>query len=120
MCAFMRSYYPEALWPELNEKTNAVTTALSDAIVASWRDGYKAPTYYKNKADNIYYDAFSCTTPVTLDNAPDLGAGLTINCSCWVPYGQNGKTYGFEDWYKDELAFGNDCTNWTKLIDLWW
>ncbi len=115
MCAFMRQYYPESLWSELNEKTNAVTTALSNAIVASWRDGYNAPTYYKIKGET-YYDALGSST--------DLGAGLTINCSCWFDQtGNDGKTYRYQkfaDWYKNDLAFGKDCTNWTSLIESWW
>lgn len=113
MCAFMRDYYPN--WTELNTKANAVTSALSQAIVASWRDGYNAPTYYKIKGES-YYDALGSST--------DLGAGLTINCSCWVDHqGSDGKTYRYQefaDWYKTDLAFGKDCTNWTNLIESWW
>lgn len=116
MCAFMRQYYPESLWQELNTKTNAVTTALADAVIASWRDGYGAPTYYKNRVENKYQDALGGTT--------DLGAGLTINCSCWFDQtGNDGKTYRYQkfaDWYKNDLAFGKDCTNWTSLIESWW
>ena len=115
MCAFMRQYYPQSLWSELNEKTDAVTTALSNAIVASWRDGYNAPTYYKIKGET-YYDALGSST--------DLGAGLTINCSCWVNHqAADGKTYKYQefaDWYKNDLKFGKDCSNWTSLIESWW
>ena len=115
MCAFMRQYYPESLWSELNTKTNAVTSALSNAIVASWRDGYNAPTYYKIKGES-YYDALGSST--------DLGAGLTINCSCWVNHqAADGKTYKYQefaDWYKNDLKFGKDCSNWTSLIESWW
>lgn len=121
MCAFMRSYYSESDWAELNVKANAVTTALSNAIVASWRDGYGNPTYYKNTVDDVYYDAFTCNSVVTLDNATDLGAGLTINCSCWVdPNSNQGSSLGFKDWYKNELEFGKDCSYWTALIKGWW
>lgn len=113
MCAFMREYYPN--WEELNAKANAVTSALSNAIVASWRDGYNTPTYYKIKGET-YSDAYG--------SASDLGAGLTINCSCWVEHqGTDGKTYKYQefaDWYKTDLAFGKDCTNWTNLIETWW
>ena len=123
MCAFMRQYYPD--WEELNTQANAVTSALSNAIVASWRDGYNTPTYYKNKIDNKYQDALNYTTEVKItDNLKDLGAGLTINCSCWVPYtGNDGKTYtyqGFANWYKYDLAFGKECLAWTNLINYWW
>ena len=115
MCAFMRQYYPESLWSELNTKTNAVTSALSNAIVASWRDGYNAPTYYKIKGES-YYDALGSST--------DLGAGLTINCSCWVNHqAADGKTYKYQefaDWYKNDLKFGKDSSNWTSLIESWW
>lgn len=113
MCAFMREYYPN--WEELNTKANAVTSALSDAIVASWRDGYNTPTYYKIKGET-YSDAYG--------SAADLGAGLTINCSCWVEHQDtDGTTYKYQefaDWYKTDLAFGKDCTNWTSLIENWW
>ncbi len=116
MCVFMREYYSESDWPELNAKANAVTSALSNAVVASWRDGYNAPSYYKNKTENVYQDVLGSTA--------DLGAGLTINCSCWVQYtGADGKNYsaqGFANWYKNELAFGKDCSAWTNLIDYWW
>ncbi len=115
MCAFMRQYYPQSLWPELNTKANAVTTALADAVIASWRDGYNAPTYYKIKGET-YYDALGSST--------DLGAGLTINCSCWFDQtGNDGKTYRYQkfaDWYKNDLAFGKECSNWTSLIESWW
>ena len=111
--------YPD--WEELNTKANAVTSALSEAVVANWRDGYNAPTYYKYKENGniIYQDALGGTS-----SANDLGAGLTINCSCWVPYtGNDGKTYtyqGFANWYKYDLAFGKECLAWTILIDYWW
>lgn len=118
MCAFMRLYYPESVWPELNEKSNAVTSALSDAIVACWRDGYNHPTYYKVKGES-YEDALGGS-----DFSDDLGAGLTINCSCWVSeQGKDGRYYlyqRFADWYKNDLAFGKDCSEWTKLIENWW
>ena len=39
MCEVMRNYYPVSFWSELYNKANAVTSALSNAIVASWRDG---------------------------------------------------------------------------------
>lgn len=120
MCVFMRKYYSTSQWAQLNTKANAVTSALSEAVIASWRDGYnKTPTYYKNKEDNEYQDALGGTS---FDD--DLGAGLTINCSCWVPYtGNDGKTYtyqGFANWYKYDLAFGKECLAWTILINYWW
>lgn len=119
MCAFMRQYYPQSLWPELNTKTKAVTSALSNAIVASWRDGYNAPTYYKNTVENEYQDALGGSS-----FNDDLGAGLTINCSCWINHqASDGKTYKYQefaDWYKNELSFGKNCENWTSLIESWW
>ncbi len=112
MCVYMRNYYSESDWLGLNEKANAVTAALSDAVVASWRDGYGQPTYYKNKAENKYQAVFGTS---------DLGAGLTINCCCWVDSRtHSGNPYGFENWYKNELAFGRDCSAWTELIESWW
>ena len=114
MCVFMRNYYPASLWSELYSKTNAVTSALSEAIIASWRDGYTAPTYYKIKGE----------TCQNLLGTEDLGLGLTINCSCWVNHqAADGKTYKYQefaDWYKNELAFGKECSSWTDLINLWW
>jgi hypothetical protein len=119
MCEYMRQNYPEDSeysWPELYEKTYAVTSALSSAIVACWRDGYKQPTYYKIGKEVSYSDV--------LGSSSDLGAGLTINCSCWVSeQGKDGRYYlyqRFADWYKNELAFGKDCSEWTKLIKNWW
>ena len=116
MCAFMRFYYSESDWSELNEKTNAVTSALSDAIVSCWRDGYNQPTYYKIGKEVSYSDV--------LGSSSDLGAGLTINCSCWVSEQEkDGRYYlyqRFADWYKNDLAFGKDCSEWTKLIQNWW
>ena len=119
MCEYMRQNYPEDSedsWPELNEKSNAVTSALSDAIVACWRDGYNQPTYYKIGKEVSYSDV--------LGSSSDLGAGLTINCSCWVSeQGEDGRYYlyqRFADWYQNDLAFGKDCSNWTKLIQNWW
>ncbi len=114
MCIYMRNYYPASVWSELNTKTNAVTSALSDAIVASWRDGYTAPTYYKIKGEICQ----------NLLGTEDLGLGLTINCSCWVNHqAADGKIYKYQefaDWYKNELAFGKECSAWTNLINLWW
>ena len=110
MLCMMDTIYKEQ-WPELLVKTAAVRNALNNAIIACWRDGYNGtPTYYKNSTNCDSY------------LSSDYGLGLTINCCIWVPYYYNGKTYkssGFADWYKNELAFGKDCSNWTTLIEEW-
>lgn len=101
----------------IRSKANAITDALNNAIIACWRDGYNKPTYYKNPQDS----SNSGLSDSWYGN--DMGFGLTINCSCWVPNtGADGKTYLFEDfaeWYSNELAFGKDCSAWTNLIKDW-
>jgi hypothetical protein len=104
-------------WSPILAKSDAITAALNDAIIACWRDGYGAPTYYKNTQDS----ANSGLDDSWYGN--NMGLGLTINCSCWIPdEGPDGNTYLFErfaDWYSDELAFGKDCSAWTNLIKDW-
>ena len=120
MMVLLNSIYGQSeneTWKNIISKRNEITAALNSAIIACWRDGYKAPTYYKNPQDNLY----------SVDNASYYGTtsglGLTINCSCWVPHeGPDKKTYLYEDfadWYRNELAFGKDCTAWTNLIENW-
>lgn len=104
-------------WSPILTKANSITAALNDAIIACWRDGYNKPTYYKNPQDS----SNSGLSGSWYGN--DMGFGLTINCSCWVPHtGADGKTYLYEDfaeWYSNELAFGKDCSAWTNLIKDW-
>ena len=112
MMAILDSIYDDDSWTGLNAKTAAVRNALNEAIIACWRDGYnEKPTYYKNSLDS---------TASYLGS--NYGLGLTINCAVWVPFTQDGKDYittGFANWYKNELAFGKDCSNWTTLIQTW-
>lgn len=99
------------IWLEVYNQTNAVETALKDAIVACWRDGYKKASYYKSNSGFVSSYASSL-----------YGYGLTINCSVWVPHTVNKETLlyeDFEDWYKEELSFGRDCSNWAALIEEW-
>ena len=111
MMFILNTVYDEETWPELKTKIEAVQAALDTAIIACWRDGYQKPTYYKNEET------------VESHFGSNNGLGLTINCSVWVPgTGSDGKQYsfaGFADWYKNELAFGKDCENWTALIQKW-
>ncbi len=120
MTYFLNSNYSQTenvTWNTILTKSNNVKNALNDAIIACWRDGYNKPTYYKNLQDS----ANSGASQSYLGNAN--GLGLTINCSCWVPHaGSNGKEYLYEDfadWYKNDLAFGKDCSSWTSLIESW-
>ena len=115
MCEYMRSYYSgKYFWPELTVQTNYVTSALADAIIASWRDGYNQPTYYKMPDEPTE----------NLLGTEDLGLGLTINCSCWSEEkDSNGKKVvrpRMLDWYTEDLDFGKDCSYWSKLISDWW
>ena len=99
------------IWLEVYNQTNAVETALKNAIVACWRDGYKKASYYKSNSGFVSSYASSL-----------YGYGLTINCSVWVPHTVNKETLlyeDFEDWYKEELSFGRDCSNWSALIEEW-
>lgn len=99
-------------WLAVYNQTSAVKDALKDAIVACWRDGYKKASYYKSNSGLVLSYSSSL-----------YGYGLTINCSVWVPHkAKDGQTYLFEDfadWYKEELAFGRDCSNWAALIEEW-
>ncbi len=112
MMAILNSIYNDESWLGISAKTKAVQNALDAAIIACWRDGYNGkPTYYKNPLGSS-----------TAYLSSDLGLGLTINCAVWVPYTQNGNNYytsGSATWYKNELAFGTDCENWTTLIQTW-
>ena len=112
MMAILNEIYNDESWLGLSAKTKAVQNALDAAIVACWRDGYNGkPTYYKNPLG-------SSTTYLP----SNLGLGLTINCAVWVPFTQDGKDYitaGFANWYKTDLAFGKECSNWTTLIQTW-
>lgn len=99
-------------WLAVYNQTSAVKDALKEAIVACWRDGYKKASYYKSNSG--FVSSYSSSL---------YGYGLTINCSVWVPHkAKDGQTYLFEDfadWYKEELAFGRDCSNWAALIEEW-
>ena len=96
---------------EVYNQTSAVKDALKDSIVACWRDGYKKASYYKSNSG--FVSSYSSSL---------YGYGLTINCSVWVPHTYSGETLLYEDfadWYKEDLAFGRDCSNWAALIEEW-
>ena len=90
--------------------------ALSDAITASWRDGYTKPSYdttvskYSTNAwigtslHNNYYGLSIC--------------GGTVETSV---SGQNVTLLDekYPDFYATELQFGQDCENWDNLLKLW-
>ncbi len=110
---FVESWYADdSDAAELVSTARGVRYAIADALSAAWRDGYKKPTY-----DFGYYSSGDCYFEQS------AGLGLTINCSCWVSHkGKDGKERLYEDfadWYKKELAFGKDCSNWTSLIQEW-
>ncbi len=120
MAFYLNALYAQTsntTWINILEKANAIKDALNNAIIACWRDGYGGPTYYKNPQD----EANSEENDSYYGNS--LGLGLTINCSCWVPHTRaDGKDYLYEefvDWYRNELAFGKDCSAWTNLIEEW-
>ncbi len=90
--------------------------AMSNAIAASWRDGYQKPSYdttvskYSTNAwigtsiHNNYY-------------------GLSI-CGGTVETSVSGQTVTlleekYPDFYGSELQFGKDCKNWDNLLKLW-
>ncbi len=88
-------------WTELNTAATSVITALKDANVYAWRDGFKRTP--------LYYGA-------------NVAGGLTLSGGS-VEAVLSGNTYvptqeKYPSWYQTELEFGKDC-KWGQLLYNW-
>lgn len=90
--------------------------AMSNAIAASWRDGYQKPSY-DTTVSKYSINAWIGTS------IHNNYYGLSI-CGGTVETSVSGQTVTlldeeYPDFYGTELQFGQDCENWDNLLKLW-
>lgn len=91
-------------WEGLSSKSDAVISKLNDAIVYTWKDGYKKPT-----CDNVTQGA----SPYYSSKAGiSIATGLVVindNKICEPSY---------PSWYESDLQFGQN-SSWSNLLSEW-
>ncbi len=108
-------------WPALHTAAVNLRKALSNAIVASWRDGFSVSGNSFTASEGLYNTTITDATPFEPAANKRTWCGLTISGGT-VEYSVSGNIVypadeRYPDFYKTDLAFGRD-TRWGDVLEL--